>query len=195
MERGTMKCISIFLSLSFLCHAVVGWVSPPVLHPLTARPQQPSKTVCYNIFDDWFGGGQKKEEPKPAPVEEKKEEAAPAPAAAAAAVAEETKPAEAAAEVKKEKTPSPINPTATTSSSDQLHKGKCKWFDAKKGYGFITPNSGGEDIFVHQSQLHKDGFRSLRNGEEVEYMVGHPDKGREQAIRVTGPGGAQVRGS
>lgn len=40
--------------------------------------------------------------------------------------------------------------------------GTVKWFDAKKGFGFITPTSGEPDVFVHQSDIQADGFRSLR---------------------------------
>jgi cold shock CspA family protein len=45
--------------------------------------------------------------------------------------------------------------------------GSCKWFDAKKGIGFIAPDSGSADIFVHQSAIQSDGFRKLVEGEKV----------------------------
>ena len=46
--------------------------------------------------------------------------------------------------------------------------GKVKWFDTKKGYGFIESHDGSEDIFVHQTQIKSEGFRSLEQNEEVE---------------------------
>mmetsp|Transcript_21868 Transcript_21868/g.59881 ORF Transcript_21868/g.59881 Transcript_21868/m.59881 type:complete len:80 (-) Transcript_21868:175-414(-) len=49
--------------------------------------------------------------------------------------------------------------------------GKVKWFNVKKGYGFITPSTGGEDIFVHQTAIHAEGFRSLAEGEEVFFEI------------------------
>ena len=56
-----------------------------------------------------------------------------------------------------------------------------KWFDVKKGFGFITPEAGGPDVFVHQSEVHSPGFRSLADGEEVPYISCHA----ESAHRVT----------
>ena len=58
-----------------------------------------------------------------------------------------------------------------------------KWFDGKKGYGFITAENG-KEIFVHFSGIAKDGFKSLNEGQAVEFEVGSGAKG-EQAINVT----------
>ncbi len=54
--------------------------------------------------------------------------------------------------------------------------GTVKWFDSKKGYGFIVGPEG-KDVFVHFSVIEGDGFRSLRDGEEVEYEFKQGDKG------------------
>jgi CspA family cold shock protein len=54
--------------------------------------------------------------------------------------------------------------------------GTVKWFDERKGYGFITRDSGG-DIFVHHSAIAGEGFRSLVDGERVEFEVGEGRKG------------------
>ena len=64
-----------------------------------------------------------------------------------------------------------------------MEKGKVKWFSTSKGYGFITKESG-EDIFVHYSGINGDGFRSLREGDTVEFEVEDTDKG-PQAANVT----------
>ncbi|XP_030750215.1 protein lin-28 homolog [Sitophilus oryzae] len=76
----------------------------------------------------------------------------------------------------------------------KLKKGKCKWFNVAKGWGFITPNDGSQDVFVHQSVIQMGGFRSLGDDEEVEYACKSSEKGLE-AVKVTGPGGADCKGS
>ncbi|GAQ79634.1 hypothetical protein KFL_000340370, partial [Klebsormidium nitens] len=73
--------------------------------------------------------------------------------------------------------------------------GTCKWFNSTKGYGYITPDDGSDDLFVHQTSIHADGFRSLKEGEPVEFTVGTGDDGRLKALDVTGPGGAAVQGA
>ena len=65
--------------------------------------------------------------------------------------------------------------------------GKVKWFDERKGFGFITPDDGAEDLFVHHTSIEAEGFRSLREGQEVEYEIGEGRKG-PQAVNVRGVG-------
>lgn len=55
--------------------------------------------------------------------------------------------------------------------------GTVKWFDSKKGFGFIVGQDGKADVFVHYSSIEGDGFRSLRDGEEIEYELVDSDKG------------------
>jgi cold shock CspA family protein len=73
--------------------------------------------------------------------------------------------------------------------------GTVKWFDSTKGFGFLVPDDGSPDVFVHQTAIYKDGFRSLAEGEAVEYQITTKDNGRIQAIDVTGPDGAYVMGA
>ncbi|KAH7306543.1 hypothetical protein KP509_22G017900 [Ceratopteris richardii] len=73
--------------------------------------------------------------------------------------------------------------------------GKVKWFNVTKGFGFITPDDGSEDLFVHQTSIRSEGFRSLQDGEDVEFTVEHADNGRTKAVNVTGPNGSPVQGS
>jgi CspA family cold shock protein len=61
-------------------------------------------------------------------------------------------------------------------------KGTVKWFNAEKGYGFITPESG-EDVFVHYSEIQSAGYRSLNDGDKVEFDVTQGQKGK-QASKV-----------
>jgi len=72
--------------------------------------------------------------------------------------------------------------------------GAVKWFNSEKGFGFVAPASGGDDLFVHQSAIHAPGFRSLMEGEEVEFKV-IEERGKMKAIEVTGPKGDFVQGA
>ena len=58
-----------------------------------------------------------------------------------------------------------------------MSTGTVKWFDAGKGYGFITPEDGGKDLFVHHSEIQTDGYATLNDGQQVEYEVGQGQKG------------------
>ncbi len=57
--------------------------------------------------------------------------------------------------------------------------GTVKWFSEQKGYGFITPDDGGKDLFVHYSNIIGDGFKNLSDGQAVEYESGQGQKGPE----------------
>ena len=52
-----------------------------------------------------------------------------------------------------------------------MEKGTVKWFNATKGYGFITPENGGQDVFVHISAVERAGLRSLNEGQKVDYEL------------------------
>lgn len=74
--------------------------------------------------------------------------------------------------------------------------GKVKFFDSVKGFGFISPADGTEDVFVHQTSIHANGFRSLGEGESVEFDIEvNSTTSKKYAINVTGPGGAPVQGA
>ena len=66
----------------------------------------------------------------------------------------------------------------------EMNKGTVKWFNAQKGYGFITNESTGEDVFVHFSAINGEGFKSLEEGQAVEFEVVNGAKG-PQATNVT----------
>lgn len=65
-----------------------------------------------------------------------------------------------------------------------MARGKVKWFNDQKGYGFVTPDDGSKDVFVHYSAIGGDGFKSLREGQAVDFEVTQGPKG-PQASNVT----------
>ena len=64
-----------------------------------------------------------------------------------------------------------------------MTKGTVKWFNDSKGYGFITPEEG-NDVFIHHSSIQGEGFKSLSEGDQVEFEITEGDKG-QQATNVT----------
>ena len=58
-----------------------------------------------------------------------------------------------------------------------MAKGKVKWFNEQKGYGFITPDDGSKDCFVHHSSIKGEGFKTLQEGDEVEFEITQGEKG------------------
>jgi CspA family cold shock protein len=65
--------------------------------------------------------------------------------------------------------------------------GKVKWFNDSKGFGFITQDGGGDDVFCHQSAIQSEGFRTLAEGQMVEFEVTRGPKGLQAAnVRVLG---------
>jgi CspA family cold shock protein len=58
-----------------------------------------------------------------------------------------------------------------------MAQGTVKWFNAEKGFGFIEQDGGGADVFVHYSAIATDGFRTLDEGQRVEFEIGQGQKG------------------
>ena len=63
--------------------------------------------------------------------------------------------------------------------------GTVKWFNAQKGFGFIQPDNGGADVFVHISAVEKSGLRGLNEGQKVSYDIQQdPKKGKDAAVNI-----------
>ena len=75
--------------------------------------------------------------------------------------------------------------------------GKVKWFNDQKGFGFISSDQGGKDIFVHHTVIQAEGFRTLQDGEPVEYEAEDGPKGVKATLvrRVSAPTPAQAPAS
>ncbi len=58
-----------------------------------------------------------------------------------------------------------------------MSAGTVKWFNGDKGFGFITPDDGGKDLFVHHSEIQMGGYKSLNEAQKVEFEVGQGQKG------------------
>merc|ERR1712008_478143 len=83
-------------------------------------------------------------------------------------------------------------PRASTSLMSEIKKGTVKWFNAEKGFGFIIPDDGSADVFVHQTAIKAEGFRSLNENDAVEFNVEIDEDDRSKAKDVTGPDGGYV---
>ncbi len=62
--------------------------------------------------------------------------------------------------------------------------GKVKWFNPTKGYGFISPETGGKDVFVHISAVERAGMRTLNEGQKVSYEVERGQQGKTSAVNL-----------
>lgn len=65
-----------------------------------------------------------------------------------------------------------------------MSTGTVKWFSSAKGYGFLVPEGGGKDVFIHHTSIVMDGFRKLEQGDRVEYELEQGPDGRQQAGRI-----------
>lgn len=64
-----------------------------------------------------------------------------------------------------------------------MAKGTVKWFNPTKGYGFIAPDDGGKDVFVHISAVERAGLRTLEENQQVEYEIEN-NRGKESAVNL-----------
>ena len=62
--------------------------------------------------------------------------------------------------------------------------GTVKWFNDSKGFGFITPDGGGEDLFAHFSAINMQGFKTLKEGQKVSFEITEGNKGKKQASNI-----------
>jgi len=77
-------------------------------------------------------------------------------------------------------------PSLWEGRKEGMATGTVKWFNDAKGYGFITPDDGGEDLFAHFSAIQMNGFKTLKEGQKVQFEVVQGPKGK-QASNITAP--------
>jgi len=65
-----------------------------------------------------------------------------------------------------------------------MQTGKIKFFNQEKCYGFIVPEAGGNDIFLHMTELEKSGYKGINIGQRVSYELGTNHKGKQQAVNI-----------
>ena len=68
--------------------------------------------------------------------------------------------------------------------SNPTETGVVKWFNDAKGFGFVTPDNGGEDLFAHFSSIQMNGFKTLKEGQKVNFEITQGPKGK-QAVNIT----------
>jgi CspA family cold shock protein len=66
-----------------------------------------------------------------------------------------------------------------------MPKGTVKWFNPTKGYGFVAPDTGGKDVFVHISAVQKAGMRTLNEGQKLNFEIEQQPNGRAAAVNLT----------
>jgi CspA family cold shock protein len=66
-----------------------------------------------------------------------------------------------------------------------MPKGTVKWFNPTKGYGFVAPDTGGKDVFVHISAVQKAGLRTLNEGQKLDFEIEQQPNGRAAAVNLT----------
>jgi CspA family cold shock protein len=75
-------------------------------------------------------------------------------------------------------------PDFNFSEERNMATGIVKWFNDSKGYGFITPDGGGEDLFAHFSAINMPGFKTLKEGQKVSFDITEGNKGKKQASNI-----------
>jgi cold shock protein len=66
-----------------------------------------------------------------------------------------------------------------------MPKGTVKWFNPTKGYGFVAPDTGGKDVFVHISAVQKAGLRTLNEGQKLDFEIEQQPNGRAAAVNLS----------